>query len=350
MQHFYPFLILDMQNFEAFKELIGSPKTIAIVTHPKPDADALGSSLGLAGYLKKKGHRIQVITPTDYPKFLQWMTGNEEVINFEAEGNAEKASRIFTQADIIFCLDFPSLNRIGEIGEIVRASPAKKVLIDHHLEPEQFADFTLSETRAAATCQLIYELIVKLGDADLIDEFIAECLYAGIMTDTGSFRHSNTTKEVHLVCADLIDKGVSITKINRLVYDTNTEARMRFLGFALKDKLVVLPEYRLAYFAIRAEELDQFHHQTGDTEGLVNYGLSIENIIFSALFTERDGVIRISFRSVGDFSVNEFSRKYFNGGGHKNAAGGRSTLSLDETVKKFLGIMPTYQQQLQNSN
>lgn len=339
-----------MQNFEAFQELLRSPQNIAIVTHPKPDADALGSSLGLAGYLKKKGHSIKVVTPTDYPKFLQWMPGNEEVINFEEEGNAGKVRAVFVESDVIFCLDFPSLNRIGEIGEMVRASSARKVLIDHHLEPELFADFTLSKTIAAATCQLIYELITDLGDAHEIDVDIAECLYAGIMTDTGSFRHSNTTKQVHLICADLIDRGVVITRINRLVYDTNTEERMRFLGFALKDKLVVLPQYRIAYFAISAEELDQYHSQTGDTEGLVNYGLSIENIVFSALFTEREGMIRISFRSVGDFSVNEFSRKHFNGGGHKNAAGGRSALSLQETVAKFLSVIPDYQAQLQNSD
>ncbi|MDJ1471249.1 bifunctional oligoribonuclease/PAP phosphatase NrnA [Cytophagaceae bacterium DM2B3-1] len=335
-----------MQNFEAFKELLGSPKRIAIITHPKPDADALGSSLGLAGYLKKKSHTVQVITPTDYPKFLQWMDGNEGVINFEAEGNAAKAEKIFQDADVIFCLDFPSLSRIGEIGEIVRRSPAKKVLIDHHLEPELFADYTLSKTSAAATCQLIYELITDLGDVDKIDLSIAECLYAGIMTDTGSFRHSNTTKDVHLVCAALIDKGVEISKVNRLIYDTNTEERMRFLGFALKDKLVVLPEYRIAYFAISADELDKYHSQTGDTEGLVNYGLSIDNIVFSALFTEREGMIRISFRSVGNFSVNEFSRKYFNGGGHKNAAGGRSLVSLNDTIQKFLDVVPQYKQEL----
>jgi len=339
-----------MQNFEAFHELISSPKKIAIITHPKPDADALGSSLGLAGYLRKKNHSVDVITPTDYPKFLQWMTGNETVINFETAGNTEKATQIFTQADIIFCLDFPSLSRIGEIGDIIRASPAIKVLIDHHLEPEPFAHYTLSHTIAAATCQLIYELIADLGDADDIDIGIAECLYAGIMTDTGSFKHSNTTKQVHLICADLIDRGVAITKINRLVYDTNTEERMRFLGFALKDKLTVLPQYRVAYFALSAEELEQYHSQTGDTEGLVNYGLSVENIIFSALFAEREGGIRISFRSVGDFSVNDFARKHFNGGGHKNAAGGKSSLSLQETVATFLAAMPQYQQQLNVSD
>ncbi|MCU0354291.1 MAG: bifunctional oligoribonuclease/PAP phosphatase NrnA [Cytophagales bacterium] len=339
-----------MQNIDAFKQLLQTPRRIAIVTHPKPDADALGSSLGLAGYLNKGGHQVQVVTPTDYPKFLQWMPGNDGVLNYERPEHAAAARQAFASAEVIFCLDFPCLSRIGELGELVRQSAARKVLIDHHLQPEMFADFTLSRTEAAATCQLIYELIVDLGDADLIDTEIAECLYAGIMTDTGSFRHSNTTRQVYLVCADLVGRGVSINRINRLVYDTNTEERMRFLGFALKDKLVVVPEYRLAYFAISAGELEQYHSQTGDTEGLVNYGLSIENIVFAALFTERDGMVRISFRSVGDFSVNEFARAHFDGGGHKNAAGGRSTLTLPDTVAKFLAAVPQYQAALQNAD
>lgn len=337
-----------MQNLDAFKELLSQPKTIAIVTHPKPDADALGSSLGLAAYLKKKGHRVQVVTPTDYPKFLRWMPGNEEVLNFESPGNADKVRRVFESAEILFCLDFPALNRLGDLGEIARNVNAKKVLIDHHLEPENFADFTMSHIEAAATCQLIHDLIVQLGDEQLIDASIGECLYAGIMTDTGSFRHPNTTREVHLVVADLIGRGVDITKINRLVYDANTEERLRFLGFALKDKLVVLPEYRTAYFAITADELHKYHSQTGDTEGIVNYGLSIENIVFSVLMTDREGKIRMSFRSVGDFSANAFARKHFEGGGHKNAAGGRSNLSLDGALQKFLLALPDHKSELDN--
>ncbi len=335
-----------MQNLDAFKELLRLPKSIAIVTHPKPDADALGSSLGLAAYLEKKGHRVRVVTPTDYPKFLRWMPGNEKVINFEAEGNAEKVRGVFESAEILFCLDFPSLGRIGELGEIVRHAKAKKVLIDHHLQPEAFADFTMSHIEAAATCQLIHDLIVQLGDAQLIDAAIGECLYAGIMTDTGSFRHPNTTSQVHLVVADLIGRGVDITKINRLVYDANTEERLRFLGFALKDKLVVLPQYRTAYFAITADELRKYHSQTGDTEGIVNYGLSMENIVFSVLMTDREGMVRMSFRSVGDFSANEFARRHFEGGGHKNAAGGRSSLPLDGALEKFLHALPNYKDEL----
>lgn len=335
-----------MQHSEEFKELLSSPKKIAITTHQKPDADALGSSLALASYLKKKNHQVQVITPTDYPKFLHWMQGNEEVIVFN-EGNEDRCAQIMQEADIIFCLDFSVLNRINELGEIVRNASAYKVLIDHHLEPEHFANFELWDTGAAATAQLVYELIIMLGDRDYIDTFIGECIYAGIMTDTASFRHSNTTKRVHLICADLIEIGVDTNRVQRLVYDTNTEARLRFLGFALSEKLIVLPEYHTAYFAISEAELKRFDSQTGDTEGLVNYGLSIEGIVLAALIIQRDGAVRLSFRSVGSFSVNDLSRKYFEGGGHKNAAGGKSDVSLEETVDKFLSLLPLYKDQLQ---
>jgi bifunctional oligoribonuclease and PAP phosphatase NrnA len=335
-----------MQHLEKFKELLSSPKKIAITTHQKPDADALGSSLALALYLQKKGHQVQVITPTDYPKFLHWMQGNEQVIIFN-EGNEKRSEQIMQEADIIFCLDFSVLNRINELGEIVRNAPGYKVLIDHHLEPERFADFEYWDTGAAATAQLIYELIVMLGDRSYIDTAIGECIYAGIMTDTASFRHSNTTKRVHQISADLIEIGVETNRVQRLVYDTNTEARLRFLGWALSEKLIVLPEYRTAYFAISEQELNRFHSQTGDTEGLVNYGLSIEGIVLAALIMERDKTVRLSFRSVGDFSVNELSRKHFEGGGHKNAAGGKSDLSLQATVDKFLSLLPAYKDQLQ---
>jgi phosphoesterase RecJ-like protein len=334
-----------MQHLEAFKELLRSPKKIVITTHPKPDADALGSSLGLAGYLKKKNHQVQVITPTDYPKFLYWMQGNEDVIIFN-EGNEARSAQFINEADVIFCLDFPSLNRINEMGDLVRKAPGSTVLIDHHLEPEHFATFEFWDLRAAATAQLVFDVIEALGDKELIDPAIGECLYAGIMTDTASFRHPNTTKRVHIISAELIDLGVTTNKVQRLVYDNNTEEKLRFLGFALLEKLTVIREYRTAYFAITAEELARFNSQTGDTEGLVNYGLSIEGIIMAVIIIDRPENVRLSFRSVGDFSVNDLARKHFSGGGHKNAAGGKSDLTLDETVQKFLQLLPLYKTEL----
>lgn len=337
-----------MQNLEAFKTLISSPKKVVITTHTKPDADALGSSLGLAGYLKKKGHDVSVITPTDYADFLAWMNGNEDVIVFNNK-NESRSEQLIKEADIVFCLDFSSLKRIDELGEIVRNSASIKVLIDHHLDPEDFADFVCWSTEAAATAELVYGLICDLGDKDLLDKDIAESLYAGIMTDTGSFKHSNTTCNVFMVSADLVAIGADTAKISKLVYDTNSLSKLKFLGFALNEKLKVIEEFNTAYFAISAEELKRFNSKTGDTEGLVNYALSIKGIKFAALIIDRTDMIKISFRSMGDFSVNDFARRHFEGGGHKNAAGGKSELSLEETVNKFESVLNEYKNELSSN-
>lgn len=324
-------IITELENL---KDLLSSPKKIVITTHQKPDADALGSSLAMWGYLKKKGHEVTVISPTDYPSFLNWMGGQEDVIIFDQD-NQELSKQLVLGADVIFCLDFSALSRIGQLGDIVRKAKAKKVLIDHHLEPESFPDISFSDVTAAATAVLIFKIIIGLGDKKLLDTCIGECIYAGIMTDTGSFRHPSTNKEVHLIIAELINLSVDISKIHRLIYDNNSEKKLRFVGHALLNKLKVIPELRSSYIAISAEELQYFDSQTGDTEGLVNYALSVENIVLAAVIIEREDMVRISFRSKGEFSVNEFARKYFYGGGHRNAAGGRSELSLEETVKKF---------------
>ncbi len=333
-----------MQSLEGLRELLSSPRKILITTHHKPDADALGSSLALRGYLLKKGHTVSVVTPSDYPSFLNWMSGNDQVIIFE--GNEEKSNKLAEEADVIFCLDFNALSRINKFGDSVRKAKAKKVLIDHHLEPEDFADYTFSDTSSAATAELIYEIITELGDNNLIDAPIGECLYAGIMTDTGSFRHPSTNKQVHLIAAEMIDKGVNTSKVHQLVYDNNTETRLRFLGFALSEKLIVLNEFHTAYMLINGNELARFDSKTGDTEGLVNYALSLTGINMAAVIIERPDGIKMSFRSKGEFSVNNFARKYFEGGGHKNAAGGRSSLSLKETEKKFIAALPEYKTEL----
>lgn len=337
-----------MHNINALKELLQEPKEVMITTHHKPDADALGSSLGLAGYLKKKGHRVTVITPSDYPDFLNWMEGNNEVIVY-TEKNDALVQRIIAESQVIFCLDFNTLSRIHEMGEYIRQANGTKVLIDHHLQPEDFADLSFSNTSAAATAEIVYDLIKEMGDAALIDTSIGECLYAGIMTDTGSFRHPNTSQNVHLIIADLLQIGVKTSDIHRLIYDSSTELRLRFLGYALKEKLVVLPEYKTAYFAITADELKAYNSKTGDTEGLVNYALSIEGIVFAALIIDRTQAVKMSFRSVGDFSANEFARAHFNGGGHKNAAGGISMDTLEATVQKFESLLPQYKDQLQQA-
>lgn len=334
-----------MQNIEAFKLEISTPKKVVITTHHKPDADALGSSLGLAGYLKKKGHEVNVIAPTDYANFLSWMKGNDDVIVYNNDKEAQ-SDKLVMDADMVFCLDFSSLKRINELGEVVRKSNATKVLIDHHLEPEDFADYMHWSTEAAATAELIYDLICDLGDKSLIDKDIAESLYAGIMTDTGSFKHPNTTENVFKVSAELVGLGADTSKVSKLIYDTNSLNRVKFLGYALNEKLKVIPEYHTAYFAISAEDLNKFDSKTGDTEGLVNYALSIEEIKFAAVIIDRTEAVKMSFRSVGDFSVNEFAREHFSGGGHKNAAGGISHESLEDTVEKFENLLSDYKEEL----
>jgi len=335
-----------MKNIQAFKTLIDRPQKVVIVTHFKPDADALGSSLGLAGFLKKKGQAVTVITPSDYPEFLAWMPGNEEVIAYDKKV-AERVAALIDTATVIFCLDFSSLSRINDMGELIRNSKATKVLVDHHLEPEQFAEFEQWDVTSASTAGLIFELIEQLGETDLIDTSIASCLYAGLMTDTGGFRHNNTHHREFLIASKLVGRGANPHEIAKDVYDTNTLERLRLTGYVLSQKLNVLPEYRTAYMTLSQDELKQFGAQTGDTEGLVNYGLSIKGVKLSVLMYDRKEEIKLSFRSLEDFSVNEMARKYFQGGGHRNASGGTSRMSLEQTLKKFLEILPEYKEQLQ---
>lgn len=331
-----------MKELAALKALLSTPKKIVITTHSNPDADALGSSLGLYHFLKGRNHDVKVITPTDYPEFLHWMQGNEEVLIYR-EQTAGLCARWIADAQLICCLDFSSLKRIKSLGPLVEKSAAKKLLVDHHLNPEQFADYALWDSSAAATAELIYDLILMLGGREELTTSMAECLYAGIMTDTGSFRHNSTSAKIHRTVADLIDIGADVNKISRLVYDTNSPNRLKFLGYALMEKLQVDLENKVAYFVISAEDHERFQLKTGDTEGLVNYALSIQGIVVAAIIMERGGEVKLSFRSVGKYAVNDFAEHYFNGGGHRNAAGGISELNLKETVEKFISLIPKLQ-------
>lgn len=335
-----------MEALASFKREISSPKKIFITTHVKPDADALGSSLGLANYLLKKGHEVTVVTPTDYPSFLNWMKGNDSVLDFSNPAHTELATQKLNEADIIFCLDFSVLKRVNELGEMIRKSDAYIINIDHHQDPEDFADFKYWSTAAAATCELIYELIIQLGDKELLDKDIAECLYAGIMTDTGGFRHPNTTKNVHLVVAELVDLGANISQIANWIYDSYSVNRLKFIGFAISRRLVVHEDLHMAYFAISKKDLKKYQSQTGDTEGLVNYALSLDGIKLAALFSEREDGIKISFRSSSEVAVNKFAAEYFDGGGHKNASGGKSSLSLKDTIERFEMLVEKNQEEL----
>lgn len=334
----------DIALLSELKALLGVIRKIVITTHHRPDGDAMGSSLALYSFLKSKGHSVTVITPSDYPDFLYWMPGNDDVINFEY--NPGKSKQLTAEAEIIFCLDFNAPSRVEKYSEFILKSPAKKVLIDHHLDPENFCDFTFSFPQSCATCELIYHFILKIDGPDAITKPVADCLYTGIMTDTGSFRFASMTADTHVVIAHLLIAGVSNFQIHESIYDNFSLDRTRFLGHCIKDKLVVLPEYKTAYIAVTKEELEQYNHRSGDTEGIVNFALGIKGIRFAAFFCERDNLIKISFRSKDDFSVKELARLHFSGGGHRNAAGGRSNQSLNDTLEKFLSLLPALKAEL----
>ncbi len=330
-----------MLNLAELKDLLAQPKKIVITTHHKPDGDALGSSLALYYYLIWKQHEVKVVTPSDYPYFLQWMPGNAEVMVYTEQ--KEAAAELIQNADLIFCLDFNSLSRIYDLGELVKTSSAKKIMIDHHLDPEDFDDFRVWNTTACSASQLVYEFITEnLGDKNSIDAAIATCLYTGIMTDSGSFRFPTTTSKVHRITADLIDLGADNAAIHQQVYDHSTENRLRFLGYCLSNKLEVLPGYNTAMIAISREEMNRFNIVTGDTEGIVNYALSISGIRLAAFIIERPDRIKLSLRSSGTFPANEICKTYFHGGGHRNAAGGQSESTLEHVVHQFKTLLPEY--------
>lgn len=334
-----------MENTTLLAQL-ATPKRIVIVTHKNPDGDAMGSSLGLYHYLVKKGHTPMVITPNEYPAFLTWLPGNNTVKN--AKDIPQFAKDRIAEAEMIFCLDFNTLSRIDQLAEPVQKATAYKVLIDHHQQPDSF-DFMFHRVEASSTCQLVYEFMEMLGDVDLVDKNIATCLYTGIMTDTGSFRFPSTTTKVHNIIADLIDKGAENSAIHRNVFSAYTESRLRLLGYCLSEKMVLLADKGTAYITLSKDDLKRFSFSPGDTEGIVNYPLDIKGINLSAIFIEREDGIKISFRSVGSFSVNKFSRAHFGGGGHDNAAGGQSNLNLQQTVEKFVNLLDEYAPQIINS-
>jgi len=336
-----------MNDIQGLKKALSSSKNIVIIPHKNPDGDAIGSTLGLYHYLKKYNHNATVIAPNDYPDFLKWIPGEETVLKFDI--NKEVAIPIINEADFIFTLDFNSFGRIDEMKAHVEDSKATFVMIDHHLQPEDYAMYMYSDPSMSSTCQMVYHFIDQMGDLEKVDKNIATCLYTGILTDTGgSFRFSSTTSTTHRVVADLIDKGAENAKIHNALYDTNSLSKLQLLGCALNN-LVVLKELNTVYITLTRLELQKYNFKKGDTESFVNYGLSLKGVKVAVIFIESssDDYIKISFRSKGGFSVNEFARNHFNGGGHANAAGGRSNLSMVETINYFKKVIKEYKPQLQ---
>ena len=337
------------KNATALKTLLSSPKKIVITTHRGPDGDAMGSSLGLMHLLKQFKHNVHVITPNSYADFLHWMPGNEDVIVFE--DNEEEAKQITENADLIFLLDFSHISRIADFADTVSNSNATKILIDHHQDPDmEIADIIFSDTTACSTAQLLYEVIDAMDLTNHINKEIAECLYVGIMTDTGSFKYSSTTAKTHHIIAELIATGAENTKIHDLIYDNSSANRIKLLGYCLNKKLLLFPENNSAVISLTAEELEQFNFKKGDTEGVVNYALAIKGIVFAVFIAEKDGMVKLSLRSKGNFKVNEIANKYFSGGGHMNASGGISEVSVNETIKIVEKIINDNKTELNNQN
>ena len=331
-------------DLHAVQNLLSPNSRVVITTHQRPDGDAMGSSLGLYNFLKDKIAALKVITPGSYPEFLHWLPGSQDTLNYEVD--PKSADRLIDEADVIFCLDFNWLNRIDGMEGVVRRSKARKILVDHHLNPESVFDYNFSYTDASSTCELIYQLIAGLEQESHIDKNIATCLYCGILTDTDSFRFNSVKPVTHRIVARLLEAGAVNNEIYDHVFENYSEDKLRLTGYALLEKLVVLREYSASYITLSEDELKRFNFKSGDTEGLVNLALGISGIRLAAFFSQREGVIRISFRSKGDFSVKELAADHFDGGGHKNAAGGTSLESLDKAVKKFLSILPEYKTEL----
>ena len=329
---------MKKEDIIAIQNLLATPKKIAIIPHRSPDGDAIGSTLALYHFLLKLNHQPIVISPNDFPNFLAWLPGSETVLVYE--NDKEKCSKILYDAELVFTLDFNALHRTGEMEQVLSKLTVPMIMIDHHQKPDTYAAYTYSDTRFGSTCEMIYNFISFLGKKEIMDKTIATCIYTGITTDSGSFRFPSTTSTTHRIVAELIDLGINNSEIHNALFDDNSYNRLQLLGRALQN-MKVFPHYKTSYMSLTQKELDEFHYEKGDTEGVVNYGLSIKGIHFAAIFIEHreENIIKISFRSQGSFDVNQFAREHFNGGGHINAAGGKSYENMKTTLTKFENLI-----------
>lgn len=326
------------------RKVLTAPLRVVILTHINPDGDAIGSMLALYWFLKKRGCTVNMAVPNEIPQFLTWMKGAGLIFDFRGQkGLVEKE---LGRADLVFCLDFNEPDRLGGIRELLEKNDVLKILIDHHPDPADFADHLISVASASSTAELVYRLMLELDGKGSINKTVAECLFVGIMTDTGCFSFNSSEPETYKVVSELLRAGIDKDRIYNLVYDNFTQDRMRLLGFSLQEKMVVLPEYATAYISLSKEEMERYGHLTGDTEGFVNYPFSIRGIRVTALFLEKKNHVKISLRSRGSFSVNRFAREYFSGGGHQNAAGGESPGSLEDTLTRFESLIKKHHEEI----
>lgn len=328
-------------TFEAIVTAIKEAKNIVITSHKSPDGDSIGSSLALYHFIQSLGKSSVVCHPDKAPNFLLWVEGALDIVSNEEQ--QDEVIQKMRDADLIFCLDYNSADRVGkDMQTLLEQASAKKIMIDHHMHPADFCEIIVSETSVCSTSQLIFELIDQSGNSELLNESIGVPIYLGIMTDTGSFRFPSVQARTHEILAALIRTGIKHFEIHEKVYDTNTVDRLQLRGYALSEKLELIENYPVALISVTEEELNRFHYQKGDTEGLVNVALSVDSIKVAAFFAEKDGAVKISFRSKGDYFVNELANDHFEGGGHKYAAGGISFDSLENTINKFKSLIPTY--------
>jgi len=339
---------VDIELISCFEEMVKNcSKSIVLVPHTNPDGDAMGSVLGLWRVLQNAGYKVKVVSPTKYPTFYHWMDGHDEVINYSH--HPKQSARAFEESDLLICMDFNQLSRVGDMKLLVETYPGKKILIDHHPYPGNFTDLLISDITYSSTAELIFTVLQQTGFAQFIDKRAATSFFTGIMTDTGSFDFNVSNPNTFETVAQLTRMGVDQLAVHSKIYDNYSADRMRLMGFCLSNRMKVYPEYHAACMYITLEDQKAFNFKTGDNEGFVNMPLSINGVIFSALFTEKEKYIKTSFRSKGEFAVNEVSEKYFNGGGHRNAAGGEFYASLAEALEQFEKLLPEFESKIKQS-
>jgi len=327
--------VIELSKYtKELSNLFSSSKNILLICHINPDGDAIGSQLALYHFLKAKGSNVNMLSPNFLQEFLLWMEGTDDITIFIKD--RKKSRKMIEEADLIVMLDFNQSNRLGEAEDFVKASRAKRVIIDHHLNPGTFAGLTVSDPSKCSTCELIHELLCNINGTPFLNKPYSEALYVGIITDTGNFEHGAYSSRTFRIVADLLETGIDKVKILNLIYNNFSADRIRLEGFALNKRMVVLPEYKTAYIYLSKDDLKEYNHVKGDTEGFVNLPLSIKGIYFTALFIEKDNFIKLSFRSIGNFPTNEFAAQYFSGGGHLNASGGEYSDTLLNTIDYFL--------------
>ncbi len=337
--------MLSNTEIGELKKLLRQNKKIVITSHTNPDGDAIGSSLAMYQYLKKLGNEVEMLVPNGFPEYYNWLPDSDKIILYNKQ--SKHAQSLLNDADIIFSLDYNALSRLGAVSEIVKRAKGKRILIDHHIDPEiENFDYCHSTVVTSSTGELVYDFITQLGDESIIDKKMAEAIYTGIVTDTGSFSFSCNRPDTYIITSKLVSLGVDAQKIHKLIYDTFSENRLRLLGYAISNRMIVWEELHTALIYLTKDDLKKYNYQIGDTEGVVNYPLSMDKVNMSLLISEKDNQLRLSFRSKGQFSVNDLARKHFNGGGHRNAAGGKTNEDIESLIERLEKVLKDYSEEL----